>query len=175
VEDEFLDVIGESFAFSENVAGIVEENMTHPSMVGNTEGKILPVHGLGVTKDTIDDLQGRFQTRVSFVTSSHDRTPVRDGLEDLLVGFVTDALALDREVEEGLGAEVGLVPQLEDHHGLSGRTVEALQDRVVESFEWSGLDVSIPNDLGDESMMATITSGSIDIPNTQVMQFESKT
>jgi len=83
--------------------------------------------------------------------SSHYRMPVRDGLGDCLVGFVTDALALDREVEEGLGGEVRLVPELGDHHGSSGRTTEALENRVVESFQWSGPDAGIPNDLGDKS------------------------
>jgi len=94
--------------------------MIHPSMAGNVEGEILPLHGLEVTEDTINDPQGRLQIRVSFVMSSHDRMPVRDGLEDCLVGLVADALALDREVEEGLGAEVRLVPRLGDHHGSSG-------------------------------------------------------
>jgi len=99
VEDELLDVIGQSFAFPENVPDAIEENVAHPSMVGNTEGKVLPVHGLEVAEDPIDDPQGRFQIRVSFVMSSHDRVPVRNGLEDRLAGFVTDALVLDREVE----------------------------------------------------------------------------
>jgi len=47
---------------------------------------------------------------------------------------VTDALALGREVEESLGAEVGLVPQLGNYHGTSDRTIETLEDRVVEPF-----------------------------------------
>jgi len=145
VKHELLDVIGQSFAFPENVPGTVEEDAAHPSMAGNIEGKILPVHGLEVTEDTIDDPQGRFQIRVSSVTSSHDRVSVRDGLEDYLVGLVTDALALDRE------AEVRLVPQLGDHHESPGRTIEALEDRVVEPFERSGPDASIPNNLGDEA------------------------
>jgi len=98
------------------------------------EDEILPVHGFEVTEDPIDDPQGRFQIRVSSVMSSHDRVPVRGGLEDRLVGLVTDALALGREVEEGLGAEVRLVPQLGDHHGSSERSIEALEDRVVEPF-----------------------------------------
>jgi len=109
--------------------------MAHPKMVGNIEGRILPVHGLEVTEDAIDDPEGRFQIRVSFGMSSHHRMPVRDGLEDRLVGHVTDALALGREVEEGLGAEVRLVPELGDHHGSSGRSIEAFENRVVESFE----------------------------------------
>jgi len=150
VKDEFLDVIGQSFAFCENVPCAVEEDVIHPSMVGNIEGEILPVHGLEVTKDAIDDPQGRLQIQASLVMSSHDRMPVRDGLEDCLVGLMTDALSLDRKVEEGLGAEVRFVPQLGDHHGSSGRTIEALEDRVVESFQWSGPDAGIPNDLGDK-------------------------
>jgi len=150
VEDELLDVIGQSFAFPENVQGAVQENMPHPSMVGNTEGKVLPVHGFEVAEDPIDDPQGRFQIRVSLVMSSHDRVPVRNGLEDRLVGFVTDALALNREVEEGLGAEVRLVPQLGDHRGSTRRTIEALEDRAVEPFKWSGPNAGIPNDLGDK-------------------------
>jgi len=108
VKDELLDIIGQSLALPENIPGAVEEDMAHPSMMGNTEGKVLPVHGLEVAEDAIDGPQGRFQIRVSFVMSSHDRVPVRDGFEDRLVGFVTDALALDREVEEGLGAEYAL-------------------------------------------------------------------
>ena len=58
MKDEFLDVIGQSFAFSENVPCAVEEDVTHPSVVGNIEGEILPVHELEVTKDAIDDPQG---------------------------------------------------------------------------------------------------------------------
>jgi len=58
VKVEFLDVIGQSFAFPENVPGAVEEEVAHPSMVGNIEGKILPVHGFEVTEDAIDDPQG---------------------------------------------------------------------------------------------------------------------
>jgi len=76
VKNELLDVIGQSFAFPENVPGAVEEDMAHPSMVGDIEGKILPVHGLEVTEDAIDDPEGRFQIRVSFVMSSHHRMPV---------------------------------------------------------------------------------------------------
>jgi len=57
VEDELLDIIGQSFAFPENVQGTVQENMAHPSMVGNTEGKVLPVHGFKIAEDAIDDPQ----------------------------------------------------------------------------------------------------------------------
>jgi len=82
--------------------------------------------------------------------SSHDRVPVRNGLEDRLVGLMTDALGLNREVEERLGAEVRLVPQLGDHHRSTRRTIEALENRVVEPFKWSGPNAGMPNDLGDK-------------------------
>jgi hypothetical protein len=43
--------------------------------------------------------------------------PGRDGFENGLIGFMTDALALDGEVKEGLGADIGLVPEFGNHHG----------------------------------------------------------
>jgi len=52
--------------------------MTHPIMVGNVEGKMLPVHGFEVTEDVIDDAEGGFQIRVSLAMfGSHDRMPLR--------------------------------------------------------------------------------------------------
>jgi len=114
----------------------------------NIEGEILPIHGLEVTKGAIDDLEGRLLIQISLVTPSHDRMPIQDGLEDRLVEFMTDALMLDREVG-GLGAEVGLVSGFGDHHGLSGPTIEALEDRIVEPFQWSSPDAGVPNDLAD--------------------------
>jgi len=53
------------------------------------------------------------------VLGSHHGVLAGDRLEHCLVGFVADALALDREMEEGLAADVNLVPELGDDHGMS--------------------------------------------------------
>ena len=84
---------------------------------------------------------------------------------------MTYALALDREVEEGLDAEVGLVHELGDHHGSSGRTIEVFKDRIVETLQCSDPNTGVPNGL----MVAMMTSVSIDVSNVQAMQFESRT
>ena len=36
------------------------------------------------------------------------------------IEFMTDALALNGRVKEGLGAEIGLVPELGNHHRAPG-------------------------------------------------------
>jgi len=72
------------------------------------------VHRLGIAEHTIYDTQSGFQVRVTLVVlGSHDGVSTADRLEHCLVGFIPDALALDREVEESLGAEPG------DNHGTS--------------------------------------------------------
>ena len=45
--------------------------------------------------------------------------PVRDRVEYHLVGFVVDTLVLDSQVEEGLGAEISLVPELRGNYRMS--------------------------------------------------------
>ena len=35
--------------------------MTHPSMVWNGEGEVLPVHRFEVTEDAVNNAEGRFQ------------------------------------------------------------------------------------------------------------------
>jgi len=60
------------------------------------------------------------RVRVTLVVlGSHDGVSAGDRLEHRLVGFVPDALALDRQVEEGLAAEICLVPELGDDHRTS--------------------------------------------------------
>jgi len=49
------------------------------------------------------------------VLGSHNGVSAGEGLEHCLVGFIADALSLDREVEEGLGAEPG------DNHRTSAK------------------------------------------------------
>ena len=95
--------------------------MTHPGVVRNGEGEVLPVHGFEITENTIDNTKSCFQIRVALVMSRpHDWMTARDGLEHSLVGLVTNALALDCEMEEGLGAEICLVPEFRDNDGTSG-------------------------------------------------------
>ena len=45
---------------------------------------------------------------------------IRNILEYSHVGFIADALALDGEVEEGLGGKIGHVPEFWDDNGTSG-------------------------------------------------------
>ena len=94
--------------------------MTQPSVVWNRERKLSPLHRLENTKDAIDDTEGGLQVRVLLVMlGSHCQVPVRDRLEHSIIGFATDALALDSEVEKGLGTEVSLVPEFWYNHGTS--------------------------------------------------------
>lgn len=46
--------------------------------------------------------------------------PGRDRFKNGPIEFMTGALALDGEVKEGLGTEIGLVPELGNHHGAPG-------------------------------------------------------
>ena len=62
---------------------------------------------------------------------SHGRTPVGDRLEHGPIGFVASVLALDFEVEEGLGAERSLVPELGDNYRTSWGTIEAFEHHIV--------------------------------------------
>ena len=104
--------------------------MTHPSAVFTTERELLPSHRLrlsrfglyrfGGAEDAIDDIEGPLQVRVLLVVlGSHGLMPLRDGLKHDFVGFVTDALALDDEVDEGLGTEICLFLESRDNHGMS--------------------------------------------------------
>ena len=103
------------------------------------------------TEDTIENPESRFQVCISLVIlRSHDLILVRDGIERSLIGYNIDTLALDGEVEEGLGARVCLVLELGENHKMSRRTIEAFEYRVVESFQWGGSDVRMPIDLGNE-------------------------
>jgi len=81
---------------------------------------------------------------------AHDRVPFGNESEHGIVGFVPDALALDGEVEEDFGAEVCFVLEPGDDYGTSERPIEAFEHRVVESFQRSGPDAGVPDDLGDE-------------------------
>ena len=58
-----------------------------------------------------------FQVRVSLAAMT--QCP-RDGLEPGPVEFISDALAVDREVEGDVGAKANLVPGLEEYHRMSG-------------------------------------------------------
>ena len=53
------------------------------------------------------------------VLGSHGKVSAGDGLEHCHIRFVADALALDREVKEGLGAGVCLVPEFGDKRRAS--------------------------------------------------------
>ena len=53
------------------------------------------------------------------VLGAYDGVSAGDELEYALVGFIPDALAPDREVEERLGAKVSLVPELGENDRAS--------------------------------------------------------
>jgi len=93
--------------------------VAHPSMVGNGEEEVFPIHGFEITENSIDNTESCFQIRVTFVMPTNDRMPARNGPEHGLVGFITDTLSLDGEVEQCLGAEVSLVPEFLDDNGTS--------------------------------------------------------
>jgi len=119
MKNKFLDIVGQRLPIPEDIPGAVEEDMTHPSVVRNSEREILPVHRFEIAEHTIYDTQSGFQVRVTLVVfGSHDGVSAGDRLEHCLVGFIPDALALDRQVE-GLATEICLVPELGDDHGTS--------------------------------------------------------
>lgn len=103
---------------------MVGEDLGHPSMVRNTEGKFIPVHRSKIVgpEDTIHQSESRSQIRVSIVIlgSNIPRMSPGDGIEHNIVG--AHALAVDSDVEEGLGAEISLIPELEGH--TTGRADE---------------------------------------------------
>ena len=81
----------------------------------------MPVHVTLLAKDAIDNAESGLEVRVPLVTlGSYDRVVVRNSFEHGVVGFVADALALDGEVEKGLGAKVGFVPELWNNGRISG-------------------------------------------------------
>ena len=80
----------------------------------------------------------------------HDWVFDGDGLERRLVGFVADALTLNGEVEEGLGAEVSLVSEFGDNHGTTARPIETFEYGVVGAFEWDRPDAGVSNNFGNE-------------------------
>ena len=146
MKDEFLDIVGQRLVFPNRIPGTVEKDVPHPSVVLNREREVLPVNRLGITEDSIYDTESGLQVRVSLVMlGSHDGVSAGDRLEHCLVRFVADALALDREVQEGLGAEVCLVPELGDNHRGSTRTIKTFKHRVVQSFQWGGPNTGVPN------------------------------
>ena len=121
VKNKFPDIIGQGLAFPQDSPGMIKEDVTHPSLVWNGEGEVLPVHGFGVTKDAVNDSESDFQVRVlPVIPGPHDWMSTRDGPEYGLVGFIANTLALDGEMEEGLGTEVGDVPQFRNNDGTSG-------------------------------------------------------
>jgi len=120
MKNEFLGIVEQGLAFPEDIPGVVEKDMTHPSVVRNSEREVLPVHWFEIAEHAIYDTQSGFQVRVTLVVlGSHDGVSAGDRLGHCLVGFIPDALALDRQVGEGLAAEICLVPELGDDHRTS--------------------------------------------------------
>ena len=96
-------MVREGLGFPGDIPGIVDQHMSHSGMMRNGEGEILPVHRVRTTKRRC-------------VTP---RMSAGDGLENDIFGSVTDALAPDHEVEEGLGAEIGFILESGDNHRMS--------------------------------------------------------
>ena len=121
VENEFLDIVGQRPAFSEDVPSVVKKDVTHPRMMWSGEDEVIPAHGFGITEDAIDNAESCFQVRVVLVMpTSHNCMPPRDRFEHGLVGFVTNASALNGEVEEGLGTEISFPPEFWDNSDMPG-------------------------------------------------------
>jgi hypothetical protein len=116
VQGELLDVVWKRLAFLENIPVAVEEGVS--SRRDAEWRKRGPASTLGkIAEDPIKDSEGGFQVRVVLVVlPAHDGVSTRGGLEHRLVGFVADALVLNGEVEESLGAEVCLVLEFGDNH-----------------------------------------------------------
>ena len=54
----------------------------------------------------------------------------------------------------------------------SGQTIKTFKHHIIESFQWSGPDLDVPNNPGMNLMVAVMTSASINISDTQAMQFK---
>ena len=120
MKNKFLDIIRQRFTFPEDIPSAVEEDVSHPSVVGDGKREVLPIYWFIITEDAIDDTKSGFQVRIFLVVlGAHDRVSARDGLEHRLVRLVADTFTLNREMEEGLGAEISLVSELGNHHRTS--------------------------------------------------------
>jgi hypothetical protein len=121
--EEFRNILRHTVTIPEGVPGTVEKDVTHPSMVGISEGKFVPgdhFETIGL-EDAIYDAKSGFQVRIAPVmTGSHVLVPARDRIEHGPVASEADALPLNSEVEEGLCTKVGLVSELRDHHKAAG-------------------------------------------------------
>ena len=123
MKDKLPGIAEEKVTFLEGIPGAVEEDVGHPSMVRSAKREAVPVYGrFRTTEDAVNDNESGFQIRVFnlVVVLGDDLVSFRDGPEDGLIGFATDALALGGEVNESLGAEVSLVPELGDDQRVSG-------------------------------------------------------
>ena len=61
VKNEFLDIVGQRFAFPEDIPGAVEEDMTHPGVVRDSEREVLPVYWFEIAEHAIYDTQSGFE------------------------------------------------------------------------------------------------------------------
>ena len=128
------------------------EDSTHPSTVRISELEFPPTGRFEIAGSgcLIYHAESRFQVRVFSFVVPDGRVSVGDRLEYLIVEFVAHALALNSDAEKGLRTGVSLLFELENHHRMIGRMVEAFGYGVVEPLQWGGSDVGVLNDLGDE-------------------------
>jgi len=102
-------------------------------------------------KNAISNTGSSFRARVPLIMSGpRGWMPARNGLGCGIGEFVTNAFALDGEVEEGLSTEISLVLDYWDNNRTFGCTVEAFEYRVVKSFQGSGSDAGVPKNFGDK-------------------------
>jgi len=79
MKNEFLDIVGRGLPFPEDIPGAVEEDMTRPSVVRNSEREVLSVHWFEIAEHTIYNTQSGFEVRVTLVVlGSHDGVSAGD-------------------------------------------------------------------------------------------------
>jgi hypothetical protein len=71
-----------------------------------------------------------------------------DRLGNCHVGIIPKAFTLDEDMEDGLGAEVGLVSVSREDNRGDGSLIEAFKEGVVHLLKRDGLYTRMPNDLG---------------------------
>ena len=106
---------------------MVKQDMSHPSVVSEGEGEVLPIHrfetirGVRSAEDIINDAESGSYVRITLMAlGSHGFVLVQDAFEHSVVVYATSVLALDTDVEESPGAEVSLVLECRFQYGGSG-------------------------------------------------------
>jgi hypothetical protein len=133
VQDGFPDVVWQLLAFLDDVPGTVQEDVSHPCMVGMENEKFCQYVGSKSpkTRSMIPRVDSRPESFV--VLRAHDRVSAGDGLEHRLVGLVSDAFTWMTRWRRALSLRY-LVPEFGDDHGTTAgpdRSIRARCRRAV--------------------------------------------